>query len=55
VDWDDVHFVHLNLYPADRQSPSVKYSAKWHDPQRSLTFLREDVAERVAKAAGRSC
>lgn len=46
-DWDDVHFVQLNLYPADRQHEKVKYSAAWHDPQGSLSFLREDVARHV--------
>ncbi len=51
-DWDDVHFVHTNLYPADRQNPKVKYSAVWHDPQGALTFLKEDLAARVG-ASGR--
>jgi cytolysin (calcineurin-like family phosphatase)/predicted GH43/DUF377 family glycosyl hydrolase len=51
-DWDDVHFVQLNLYPADRQHEKVKYSATWHDPQGSLSFLKEDVAKHVG-ASGR--
>ena len=46
-DWDDVHFVQLNIYPADAQNPKVKYSAEWHDPQGSLTFLKQDLAEKV--------
>lgn len=46
-DWDDVHFVQLNLYPADRQRAGVKYSPVWHDPQLSLTFLKEDLAAAV--------
>jgi cytolysin (calcineurin-like family phosphatase) len=46
-DWDDVHFVQLNLYPADRQHADVRYSPVWHDPQGALTFLKKDVAERV--------
>ena len=46
-DWDDVHFVQLNIYPADRQNPKVKYNAAWHDPQGSLTFLKRDLAEKV--------
>ncbi len=51
-DWDDVHFVQLNIYPADRQHDKVKYSASWHDPQGSLSFLKEDVARNVG-ASGR--
>lgn len=51
-DWDDVHFVQLNLYPADRQNPKVRYSPEWHDPQESLAFLKKDLAEKVG-ASGR--
>ena len=51
-DWDDVHFVQLNLYPADRQREGVRYSPVWHDPQRSLAFLKSDLAEKVG-ASGR--
>ena len=46
-DWDGVHFVQLNLYPADRPHPAVKYSPQYHDPQGALSFLRRDLAERV--------
>jgi cytolysin (calcineurin-like family phosphatase) len=46
-DWDDVHFVQLNIYPADKQNPKVRYSPKWHDPQDSLAFLKEDLAKNV--------
>jgi cytolysin (calcineurin-like family phosphatase) len=46
-DWDDVHFVQLNLYPADRQREGVRYSAVWHDPQGSLSFLKKDLADKV--------
>ena len=46
-DWDDVHFVQLNMYPADTQHPKVKYNAVWHDPQGALTFLKQDLAEKV--------
>lgn len=51
-DWDDVHFVHLNFYPADRQRAGVHYSPVWHDPQDSLAFLKADLAEKVG-ASGR--
>jgi len=46
-DWDDVHFVQLNMYPADTQNPKVRYNPVWHDPQGALTFLREDLAAKV--------
>jgi cytolysin (calcineurin-like family phosphatase) len=46
-DWDDVHFVQLGLYPADVQHPGVKYNRVWHDPQAALTFLKQDLAEKV--------
>jgi len=51
-DWDDVHFVHLNIYPADRQHDGIKYSAVWHNPQGALSFLKDDLAQRVG-ATGR--
>jgi cytolysin (calcineurin-like family phosphatase) len=51
-DWDDVHFVQLNLYPADRQREGVHYSAEWHNPQDCLAFLKKDLAEKVG-ASGR--
>ena len=46
-DWDDVHFVQLNFYPANTQRKGVKYSPVWHDPQGSLDFLKADLAARV--------
>ena len=46
-DWDDIHFVQLNLYPADKQHASVHYAPVWHDPQAALTFLKKDLAEKV--------
>jgi len=46
-DWDDVHFVQLNFYPADKQREGVRYSPVWHDPQGSLAFLKEDLAKKV--------
>ncbi len=46
-DWDDVHFVLLGIYPADRQHPAVRYNAEWHDPQNALAFLKRDLAEHV--------
>jgi cytolysin (calcineurin-like family phosphatase) len=46
-DWDDVHLVQLNLYPADRQNAKVRYSPKWHHPQGALSFLKQDLARCV--------
>lgn len=46
-DWDDVHFVMLGLYPADRQREGIRYSPVWHDPQGALTFLKRDLADKV--------
>lgn len=46
-DWDDVHLVQLNIYPADKQREGVRYSAQWHDPQGALSFLKQDLAEKV--------
>jgi cytolysin (calcineurin-like family phosphatase) len=45
--WDDVHFVQLNLYPADKQNARVHYSPVWHDPQNARTFLKDDLARDV--------
>lgn len=46
-DWDDVHFVMLGIYPADRQREGVRYSPQWHDPQNALAFLKKDLAAKV--------
>jgi len=51
-DWGDVHFVQLNLYPADQQHPAIHYSAQYHDPQGALAFLKQDLASQVG-ASGR--
>ncbi len=42
-DWNKVHFVQANLYPADKQHPKIRYSLPWHDPQGSLAFLKDDL------------
>lgn len=49
-DWDDVHFVQLNLYPADRQDAGIKYNPVWHDPQLALSFLKQDLADQVGSS-----
>jgi hypothetical protein len=50
-DWGTVHFVQVNLYPADRPHPAVKYSPEYHDPQEALSFLVEDLASRVGRSS----
>jgi len=50
-DWDDVHFVQLNLYPGQTWSPRSRYSAV-HDPEHSLEFLAGDLKRNVG-ASGR--
>ncbi len=49
-DWDDVHLVQLNLYPADRQREGVRYSPAWHDPQGALAFLKDDLEKNVGRS-----
>jgi cytolysin (calcineurin-like family phosphatase) len=51
-DWGNVHFVLVNLYPADKPDPATRYNAQWHAPQGALTFLKEDLAKHVG-ASGR--
>ncbi|MFN7736414.1 MAG: sulfatase-like hydrolase/transferase [Pirellula sp.] len=51
-DWNGIHFIQTNLYPADRQNPRVRYSLPWHDPQDALKFVKEDLARSVG-ATGR--
>lgn len=49
-DWQGVHFVQLNLYPADQPHPQTHYSPVHHDPQGSLAFLKSDLAESVGSS-----
>jgi cytolysin (calcineurin-like family phosphatase) len=51
-DWGGIHFVQLNLYPADRPHPKTRYSPKYHDPQHSLAFLKADLAGHAASGGG---
>jgi cytolysin (calcineurin-like family phosphatase) len=46
-DWDSVHFVQANLYPADKQHAKVRYSLPWHDPQGALAFVKDDLKKNV--------
>jgi len=49
-DWEDVHFVQLGIYPADKQHAEIRYNPVWHDPQNALTFLKEDLAKHVGRS-----
>jgi cytolysin (calcineurin-like family phosphatase) len=49
-DWDGIHFVQLNLFPADKPHPEVKYSPAYHDPQGALGFLRKDLETHVGRS-----
>jgi len=51
-DWDDIHFVQLNIYPADSQNPKVRYNPNWHNPQGALSFLKKDL-KRCVGTSGR--
>lgn len=46
-DWGEVHFVHANLYPADKQHPKIRYSLPWHEPQQALAFVKDDLKTSV--------
>ncbi|MBA4189098.1 MAG: hypothetical protein C0467_13960 [Planctomycetaceae bacterium] len=46
-DWEQVHFVQANLYPADKQHPKIRYSLPWHDPQGALSFVKDDLKTSV--------
>lgn len=46
-DWNGIHFIQTNLYPADKQNSKVRYSLPWHDPQDALAFVKEDLATTV--------
>jgi cytolysin (calcineurin-like family phosphatase) len=49
-DWDDVHFVNLGIYAADKQREGVRYSPVWHDPQGALKFLKDDLSQKVGSS-----
>lgn len=51
-DWDDVHFVQLNLFPGDAPSAglSVDDGGTTLDPANALTFLIDDLAQYVGSS-----
>ena len=51
-DWDHVHLVQLNLFAGAGPEDVASVTAKPHDPENALDFLREDLARRVG-ASGR--
>lgn len=46
-DWQGIHFIQANFYPADKQNAKVRYSLPWHDPQLALQFVKEDLQASV--------
>lgn len=46
-DWNGIHFIMANLYPADKQHAKVRYSLPWHDPQMALQFIKDDLKANV--------
>ncbi|MFM7845911.1 MAG: sulfatase-like hydrolase/transferase, partial [Planctomycetota bacterium] len=49
-DWNGIHFIQTNLYPADKQNAKVRYSLPWHDPQLALQFVRDDLEKQVGES-----
>lgn len=45
-DWNNIHFVHLNLYPGNTWLSDSKYGPE-HDPNGALAFLVSDLAAHV--------
>ena len=48
--WNEVHFVQLNLYPGDAPHGETRYSAAYHDPQGSLAFVKADLTANVGES-----
>jgi len=51
-DFEDIHFVQVNIYPADTQNDKVRYNPVWHDPQGALSFMKSSLEKHVG-ASGR--
>jgi len=47
-DWDHVHLVQLNLFAGSGPEDVASVSAKPHDPERAIEFLRGDLKRSVA-------
>ena len=48
--WDDVHFVQLNLFPGEESNYLPNESNANLDPQGSLSFLKRDLAKQVGES-----
>jgi len=46
-DWEEFHFVNLNLFPGNAPRPVYDRDAPWNDPQHSLDFLQTDLKNQV--------
>jgi hypothetical protein len=49
-DLDDIHFVQVNIYPADVQNGKIRYNPVWHDPQGALYFMKSSLEEHVGNS-----
>lgn len=45
---EDVHFIQVNIYPADQQHEKIRYNKVWHDPQGALKFMKSSLESHVA-------
>lgn len=48
--WDDVHFVQLNLFPGETSNRLPNESNDNLDPQNALSFLKRDLAKQVGSS-----
>lgn len=46
-DWQNVHFVNLNLFPGNEARPVYGNPSPWNNPHESLAFLESDLARHV--------
>jgi len=49
-DWDDVHFVCLNVFPGSVPRAVYDREAPWNDPKSALAFLTNDLKAQVGKS-----
>ncbi len=49
-DWDDVHFVCLNVFPGSVPRAVYDRDAPWNDPKGALAFLTNDLKAQVGKS-----
>jgi cytolysin (calcineurin-like family phosphatase) len=45
--WENVHFVNLNVFPGNEARPVYDNPAPWNDPKDALDFLKNDLENQV--------